>query len=380
MTAYSEKELYNFNILAQAREAFKASKISEESLHKIEQAHPCKLYTPNFFIALAFGLLTIIAFSFTGFLFGLLTNVDTSSGYTFLFIFMTALSYFCLEWLVKSKLYFNAGIDNILMILVLVFIAGIFLSSVENPSWIFINGVLMIVAFWFSVRFADSFMAIVSCSFFFVICFLLFLESGITALVYFSFLMMILIGCMFFLIKKMAKNVIFIYEKIVTVLTVFLLIAFYAAGNYWLISELNWFMFNQAFILSSGWILWIFTFIIPVMYIVYGVAKNNLLYIRTGIILVMMTLLTYKYFYTLFPLEVEMLLLGLVLIAICYFLIKWLRPARHGFTSEIISPRPAWKNVEALVIAETMSGDKTLQEDTLMSGGSGGGGGASGDF
>lgn len=380
MSAYSEDELYNCHILTEAKDAFNSSKISAESLSKIEEANPCKLYTPNFFIAIALGLLTILALVFTSFLLGLMASIDVSSGFRVISILMAAVSYFFLELMVKSKKYFNAGVDNALMILILAFTWGVFISSEGTPYWILMNSVLMLVSLWLSIRFADSFMAIVAGCFFFAICFLLFKKSGGTTIPWFAFVMMLVTAGMYFLVRKMAKTISFVYEKCLTVLTVFLLIAFCAAGNYWVISELQGSLINKPVSLSYGWLFWILTFLIPILYIVYGIVKKEILHLRTGIILIILSVLTYKFYYTLLPVEVEMLLLGLLLIAICYFLIKWLQPCRYGFTSEAISPRPSWKNIEALVIAETMGGDNTPQVDNLMSGGSGGGGGASGDF
>ena len=380
MIAYPESGLYNCDAILQAREAFKASKISVESLQKIEESYPCKLYTPNLFIAVGLGLVTILAFSFTAFLLGLLMMDDISSGLSALFTIMTAISYIFLEKMVKNKMYFNAGIDNALMILVLLFISGIFISVEDNAPWIWMNAVLMVVSLWLSVRFADAFMAMVSCAFFFVFCFLLFLKSGGTIIPWFAILMLMVIGAMYFLIKKIAKKISFVYEKCISALTIFLLVAFYAAGNYWVISVLQSLVSDQSFVLLYAWFFWILTFLLPVAYIVYGIVKKDLLHIRAGILLMMISILTYKYFFSFLPVEVEMLLLGIVLIAGCYFLIKWLQPGRHGYTSEMISSRPSWKNIEALVIAETMSGGEIPNEDNLMAGGSGGGAGASGDF
>lgn len=172
MTAYSEDELHSRYVRSQARESFEANEISKESFAKIEQAYPCTLYTPHIFIALAMGLVTIIAVVFTGFLAWLLFNTDSSIGISSLCIFMCAACYFCLEWMVRSKKYFNAGVDNVLMVLILAFFAGIFVSYSENPPWILVNGALMLVSLWLCIRFADSFMAMVSVSFFLITFFL----------------------------------------------------------------------------------------------------------------------------------------------------------------------------------------------------------------
>lgn len=380
MIAYSENELYNYSIRTQARESFETAEIRKESLDKIEYEYPSKLYTPHFFIAIALGLLTIVALTFTGFLFWLLTNADSSTGIRMLSTFMAVLCYLLLEWGVKIKHYFNAGVDNVLMVLILGFTSGIFLDVIENPSWAIIYGVLMLVSLWLSIRFVDSFMAIVSCFFFLAFCLVSILKIGNIALIYFPFVMMILIAALYFLLEKVKKSIQFMYEKCMTILTIFLLIAFYASGNFWVIEEFQSEMVTSNVPIRFGWVFWIFTCFIPLIYIAYGLIKRRLIHLRTGLFLVAMTIFTYKFYFTFLPVEIEMLLLGLLLVALIYYLIRLLQPARYGYSSEIASPRSSWKNLEALVVAETMGGENRDPADSLMAGGSGGGGGASGEF
>ncbi|MEO6134271.1 MAG: hypothetical protein ABIP35_03900 [Ginsengibacter sp.] len=380
MTAYSHDELYNCYVNSEANSAFESSEISKEILAKVKGSYSCKLYTPSLFIAIALGIVTVIAVIFTGFLVWLLANADSSTGITFICLLMTLISYVLLEWMVKRKKYFNAGVDNALMLLVLGFLAGAILGSVDNPPWIFFNGLMMVVSLWLSIRFADSLMTIVSGSFFLVFCFLLILKTGNAAIIYFPFGMMGIIAILYFGVAKLKKHVSFVYEKCISVLTVFLLLAFYIEGNYWIVNELQSVSYTTKAPFAFGWLFWIFTYVIPVIYIVYGIMKKDLLHIRSGIILVAATVFTYKYYHDLLPLEFEMLLVGLLLVGISYYLIKWLSPSRNGFTSEATSSQPAWKNVEALIIAETMGGDKPGEPDQIFSGGSGGGGGATGDF
>ncbi|HEY5369639.1 MAG TPA: hypothetical protein VIJ75_11675 [Hanamia sp.] len=61
MIAYSESELYNHHVKYEAQRAFELGDISAESRSKVEEAYVSKLYTPHFFIAIALGLLTIVA-------------------------------------------------------------------------------------------------------------------------------------------------------------------------------------------------------------------------------------------------------------------------------------------------------------------------------
>ena len=380
MTIYPENELYNDHVRSEAQSAFELGDISKESCKRIEDAYPTKLYTPHFFIAVALGLLTIVATFFTGILAWLFTQVESSFGIASLCAFMAFVCYFFLEWMVKNKSYFNAGIDNALMVLTLLFSGGIFLSYFENVHWILSNTFLMLVALWLCLRFADAFMAIVSCGFFLALCFLLYLKLEKLPLVYLPFVMMAIIGALYYFINKVKNSVKFIYGKCFMGLTVFLLLAFYAAGNYWVVRELQSSLNVEATSKGSSWIFWIFTFLVPIIYIVYGIIKKDVLHLRTGLLLIAVTVFTYKYYYTLLPVEIEMLIIGLLLIALSYFFIKWLKTTRHGYTSESMAARPSWQNVEGLIIAETMGGLSPTSENHLMDGGIGGGGGASGEY
>jgi len=282
--------------------------------------------------------------------------------------------------MVKNKSYFNAGIDNALMVLVLVFSGGIILSYFQDIPWILFTGLIMLVALWLCLRFADAFMAIISCGFFLAFTFLFYLKSGIAAVEYFPFVMILIIGILYFFTEKVKKRIKFIYEKCLMALTVFLLLAFYAAGNYWVINQLQSSVIDVPGAIHPGWVFWIFTFLMPLLYIFYGVIKKSLLHLRTGLFLVAFAVFTYRYYYTFLPLESMMLVGGLVLVATSYFFIKWLQPSRYGYSSENTFSRPAWSNAEGLVIGATMGGLSKTADNHLMDGGSGGGGGASGEF
>ncbi len=81
------------------------------------------------------------------------------------------------------------------------------------------------------------------------------------------------------------------------------------------------------------------------------------------------------------PVEIEMLIAGVVLIAVSYALIKYLKTPKSGFTSEDLYPfKRNTLNAEALIIAETFDKQQPTQNSGLYGGGSGGGGGATGEY
>src|SRR5215212_1114718 len=111
MQAYKHTDLYNKYVVEQASEAFRRQGISAETYDKIVQAHPVNLYTPNYFIRIAIGLLTIVAVLFCTLLMWLLSDATSDSGFAALFILSAVMCYVALELFISSKQYYNAGLD-----------------------------------------------------------------------------------------------------------------------------------------------------------------------------------------------------------------------------------------------------------------------------
>src|SRR4030095_5675303 len=113
MTAYNKADLYNKYVQEQASLAFRERCVGNDSYQKILEAHPQKLYTPNYFIRIGLGLLTVVATVFSLLLLGLLVGVSETGGFIGLLIFFALLCYGFLELMVQQKNYYNAGIDNV---------------------------------------------------------------------------------------------------------------------------------------------------------------------------------------------------------------------------------------------------------------------------
>ncbi|MEO7562158.1 MAG: hypothetical protein ABIT07_06145, partial [Ferruginibacter sp.] len=122
MKAYSSSDLYSRIVQEQASAAFLAACIDEDSYKKILLSHSSKLYTPNYFIRIALALLSLVAVLFSAILLGLMFDTNSSTAFILLFLFMAFICYLCLELFVKNKYYYNAGIDNFLMLATVIFI------------------------------------------------------------------------------------------------------------------------------------------------------------------------------------------------------------------------------------------------------------------
>jgi uncharacterized membrane protein YoaK (UPF0700 family) len=166
------------------------------------------------------------------------------------------------------------------------------------------------------------------------------------------------------------------------------LVCFYIAGNYFEVRETSIAMFNldlkEGESIPLGWIFWIFTFIIPVAYIVWGIQKKDAVLLRVGLLLVAAIVFTVRYYYHVLPIEIAAVTGGVFFIGIAYALIKYLQGPKYGFTYKRDSDPSAINKLqlESLVIAQTFTGTTQPATDSgiQFGGGSGGGGGATGEF
>ena len=161
MTAYSKTDLYNKYVQEQASEAFRRQYISDESYRRILETHPEQLYTPNYFIRIALGLLAIVSIILSGFLCWLITGVSSDEGIALLLLFFAVVCYAFLELMIRMKKFYNVGLDNVLSAFVIIFAASCFSLNNFTYQYEMISCLVMLLSLWMMIRFTDAFMAMV---------------------------------------------------------------------------------------------------------------------------------------------------------------------------------------------------------------------------
>ena len=382
MIAYNRTWLYNQQLTQQLSEAFREQLIDENSFRKAIAEKENQLYTPNLLIQFGMGVLTIVICIAVAALVAL-SALDSRSLIGFALSF-GVLCYAALEILVWVKKYFNAGIDNVLLIAILIAT----LTSVSDNDQVLSFGIIgFIVSAYLSYRFVDGLMAVFSFGALLLIFVGICLHHGWMNLL--PFLLMAISLIVLMVAKKLKDNFKFIlFQKIFTCLYIAGLIAFYAAGNYFVIDKL--FQSNSSYsdiniklnaVLAA--IFWICSVAIPAIYIWYGIRKKDIILLRTGIVLVAAAVFTIRYYHSFLPIDLALSLAGIMLIALSHWLIKFLSTAKSGYSSKQSNkPNSTLLNLEALILAETFAqtGTHTNTNPTNFGGGSGGGGGASGAF
>ena len=102
---------------------------------------------------------------------------------------------------------------------------------------------------------------------------------------------------------------------------------------------------------------------------------------RTGLILIAIAAVTFKNYYHVLPIENTLVLIGLVTLGGSYWVIRYLKTPKYGFTSEELQQDTiaGGINVESLIIA-TSQLDAPQGTENRFGGGDFGGGGSSSSF
>jgi hypothetical protein len=351
MIAYKDNDLRNLYIREQLDEAYSNNCISGEQYKDLHEKAPVRLYTPNIFIQIGLALLTIVIVLGAAGLLALMT--EGMGSYPAFMIIFGILCYGGLELMVRSSNHYNSGVDNILMIAAVSFIASGISASIHEYTPlenILVYGIACIVCSYLCYRFTDALMGAGA-----VISFTLFLLAllGSFLPLYISHLPAIL--CCYLLYRYAAKNAkneqVIIFHFTTQGIELTALVLTYLCGNFFVFNEVSS-QFIQTTAkgnMISNIFYWSWTMLVPVIYIAYGIRKKEIVLIRTGVLLVAVAVLTFRYYHSVMSVEAAMILGGGAFLIISYCLIQYLREPRHGFTFQPEAKAKGELNVEDLV-------------------------------
>ena len=339
MIAYNKNWLYNKYIRLQADQALQEDCITPEMYQAIGKAKEVGFYTPNFFIRIGLAILTLVITVFVSGLLALMFNPNGSS-MAFLLIFMGIACYVVAEWLIRAKAHYNSGVDNMLIwMAALLLSVGLYWSiDLEADSQSIFCFVTFIVCALMAVRFADTLLSIAAAIA--LLCFVFFCYQQIGAIARYStpYVMMPVSAALYFVSAKAIKSdALLLYRNCLVCVNIAGLVALYAAGNYYFVKEVSVEMLHYGWVtqlsaLPMGWFFWAWTFLVPLIYIGAGIRNRNIILIRTGIPLIAVAVLTFRYYHSVIAPEIAMLLGGVLLFIVSYSLINYLRVPRNGFT------------------------------------------------
>jgi uncharacterized membrane protein YgcG len=386
MIAYNKLWLDNAALQEEVAEAYRKQCLSADERTRIHEAYPVGFYTPNPYIRIGLFLLTAVIVSFSLGLFMLVFSSGLEHAWRGLLFFFGIGIYGVLELFVKDKKHYRSGVDDGLLWMSMALIFTAVTIDTDQPVWLYC-ALAFALTLYFTLRFADRLMAIAAVAALLAFIFHAYLLIGAMARITVPFVIMAASLLLYLLSRRWADNERWRhYLHCCKMMEISSLIAIYLAGNYFVVRELS----NEMFYLGlqpgqsipAGWLFWIFTIIIPLLYIYLGVRKKDSILLRTGVVLVAAAACTVRQYHSIMSIEAIMALCGVLLIGISYALIRYLHTPKHGFTAHPPDETRLLEKLQAesLIITETFAEPPTPAPGFKFGGGSGGGGGANGSW
>jgi hypothetical protein len=295
-----------------------------------------------------------------------------------------------LEYMVKIKKHYHSGVDDALIYQSTSILFGSILFLWADKDIIGIPSFLLlfIITGYVSIRFINMITSVIAYLAILGVLFCACTEIGGVAKVVVPFVIMGASAICYVLVKMLSKKTALRYYKnCLQIITVAALLTFYISGNYFVVRELSNTMFDLNLLpgqtIPFGWAFWIATGVIPFGYLFIGIKNKDVILIRVSLLLFATTIFTIRNYYAIAPIEIAMTAAGILLIAGCYALIRFLREPKYSFIyKELYSDNPIDKlQVESLLIAQSFSNQAIPPSGgTKFGGGDFGGGGATGEY
>lgn len=390
MKAYNPLWSENDFIQKTTQKWLKKGFLSKEQSLEIEKAYPHDYYDPNIFLKIGLFIFTnlaaSVAVSLMSIFFYWIYENHFTSGIVIQSLLVGSVFFVLLESLIKGRKLYHSGVDNALIYMAL----GSFCTAVyflfeklSPPTWLFL--ILLLPLFIATtIRYAES--VVCTLTYFLVIgiCVTIALESswGKTLL---PFIVMIVSAGLYFTVKKLSNRKDYLYyETCLTILKTLSLVTFYLGGNYFIVREGNA-LINNIYRSVSPQVafapmFYFFTAIIPFAYIVFGLRYRDRLILILGLITSGFSIFTYKFYFSIIPIEIMLTLGGILLIALAGGLIHYLKTEKKGFTYQPDDEFEGF-NLEAMLKSQLVQSKIPQQGDTFRLGdGDSGGGGAGGNY
>ncbi|MBB6499613.1 hypothetical protein [Pedobacter cryoconitis] len=397
MIIYNKIWLANLSVQQQLRPALDSGELSKDEFKNIEAAYPVGFYSPNIFVRVGLFILTnIIAVVFGCLLTYMLLDSDLIKSPVWYF-FLGLFCYIVLEFVVRRENHFRSGADDALtwisagLILAgfLILLANRFplydSNSITKLYWT--AGIVFLLSSYYTIRFTDSLMAIMSFLSLVFFAAVLWYNSSAFGAATLPFLVILLSGIIYyFSLTKTKQPALIYYQHCISLVQITSLVTLYLSGNYYVVQKLGTELYGYTTIgpykVPYPVFFWPWTILVPFIYTGAGVYRKNVILLRTGLILIAIAAVTFKSYYHVLPIEGTLVLIGIVTLGGSYWLIRYLKMPKHGFTYEELAAEtiPGGINVESLIIASTQLEDTPKGTQSPFGGGDFGGGGSSSDF
>lgn len=385
--AYDTEELEKKQLFSEAKTLFKSKVLSKEQYEKIRIELKSGLYSPNIFLKILLFIMSYLGMSTVIIPIGMLFNSVGETRYRILSVlFGIALIWFVEFILIRDKNHYKTGMTEAGLYsgAVFILVGSLGFGEYVDFAYLFLGFLFSIII---AVRYLD-YLALIAA----FVCFSGFIFKiihaigGITEalmpLIFFVVFWMIFGVCVN--AEKKMKN--FFYEDFIVLAKTISLLIIYASVNYYVVRELSESLMGLK--LQKGqdipyaFVFYAFTALLPIGLIYYGVVKRSVLFLRIGLLTFALSVVTFKYYFSLGLPVITFTVSGVILIAVSLWLLNYLKVMRNGFTRDnLMNDKWMSPDINAIIISQTLGGNKIPDnKGGSFSGGASGGAGATSNW
>lgn len=393
MIAYPKPELSLLEIRSTVLDATSQELISKEESRNILMKYPSRFYSPNMYIRIGLGLLTILSISSISSFFGLLLDFRNAE----IILLLTALGCLAmLEYFIQTKHHYRSGIDDTLLHSAIAFL--LIFTGIETESSGRANNILLSLAGLAlytiaSIRYLDRMAligALASLAFF---CFAIWEKSSPNMALLPCWTITLALAAIAVTAHQLKDRPVANYHRHLLILLENLaVVGAYASLHILTIDAVltaksisTSAPAPQSLSTAAAIFYWSWTLIVPVLMLKYALRQQESLSIRLSLLAILSALYAQHHFFPVFEPELAAVIYGLLLLLAGWWTIRFLKndnsvySFRHGGDEGDLLGQNPFLVVAGFAGTGTPT-DTPPISNTNFGGGSFGGAGAGTDF
>ncbi len=379
---YDETAVRNLQINQTASGLFEDGDLTPPQYEQVKTAFPVMLNQPNLFIRLGLFLFTYLCIGFSMSLIVIfLSNLNfDEKGWGILLIILGIILTVINEKFIKERYWYRQGSDNALCYgAITCFVSGLALIGLDGFSSICLLSFVFISLS--ALRYGDPLLAF--CAFYALILTFFALITDIKLpLMTLPVIGSVLSLLVYYFSKTALKNEnLFYWEDCLKVLQITGLVALYASINYYIVDKILLNNYETTISTPYNMLFATLTALLPLVYLIRGIkTKNRILWIL-GTLGIVASVMTYRYYFAIMPIEWALSLAGLIVLVLAVYLINYLKTPQHGFV--YLAKNNKNNFIESLVMNQLLQKAVHTNQtdgDIKYGGGDFDGGGAGSDY
>lgn len=386
MKAYNETRLCNEYAQDVAERLYKEGVLSKEQWDRIKEAYADLSYNPNVFIKLLLFIFGCVGFGMGSSMMAIFVMGTSFLGFAIISAIYAIGAFFMLRFLIKDRKFYFSGIDNALIYCILGAFVPLLYQIYDTAQ---LQEIWMAILLFLPLLLAATYIfgePLVALGTFlsglFIIASLLLKNPIGKALL--PFALMICAGITYWLLHKFSQKQTAFYWKIaIEWVSTAALVLFYVAGNYYVVREANAALNNlssPAPEIAFAGVFWFLTFVVPLLYWYLGFRWRDRLLLLLGLLGVVASVLTFRFYHAVLPTEWGMVLGGLVATAVAVFVTQYLKTPKHGFSNFPDTAENDTLGIQTVVLSQMTQNIQSADHGLKLGGGDFGGGGAGEEY